>query len=102
MNLHVLLAGLGKDSIYENFTNSFVLERASVSTLPFGIDDPSRKPAKGCNLNELVVDFYNRGVTGTLRKGSVVPLSAPILATNYELSEEDRLGKIYQNEYVSI
>lgn len=87
MHYHI---GLGKNSIYECFTNAFVMERASVSTLPFAIDDPSRKPSKGSDINEVVVDLYNHGKTGNLRKGSVIPLSAPIISTNYELKDDDR------------
>lgn len=56
--------------------------------MPFAIDDPSKQPTKGSNLNEVVVDIYNHGKTGTLRKGSVVPLSAPVIATNYGLNND--------------
>ena len=82
--------GLGSSSIYECFTNAFVMERASVSTMPFGIDDPSKKPSKGSDISEVVVDIYNHGKTGTLRKTSHVPLAAPVIATNYELKNDDR------------
>lgn len=61
-----------------------------MSTMPFAIDDPSKKPVKGSDINEVVVDIYNRGKTGTLRKTSYFPLAAPLIATNYELKNDDR------------
>lgn len=87
----LLYAGLGKKSVLETFTNAYVIERASVSTLPFAIDDPANKPAKGADLNEVVVDLYNHGQCGTMRKGAVLPVSAPLIATNYPLKEDERL-----------
>ena len=67
-----------------------------MSTMPFAIDDPSRKPSKGSDINEIVVDLYNHGRTGNLRKGSMVPLSAPIISTNYELDNNDRYSSLLQ------
>ena len=61
-----------------------------MSTMPFAIDDPSKRPAKGSDINEVIVDIYNHGKTGTLRKTSFLPLAAPIIATNYDLKDDDR------------
>ena len=60
-DFYILFAGIGKNGIYENFTNAFIMERASVPTLPFAIDDPSQKPTKGSDLSDIVVDHYNQG-----------------------------------------
>jgi hypothetical protein len=60
--------GIPKDAVYEKFTNAFVLERASVSALPFAIDDPSEKRSKGSYINEVIVDLYQRK-NGTNDKG---------------------------------
>lgn len=57
-HLHI---GLSDDCIYEDFTNTFILERACVSTLPFAIDDPASSPRKGRDLNEIVVDLFIEG-----------------------------------------
>ncbi len=65
--------GISSDSVYEKFTNAFILDRASVSTFPFGIDDPAMKPDKGSNLSDIVVDLYNQGKTASLRRGAQVP-----------------------------
>ena len=64
----LIIAGVGKDAVLEGFTNEFVLEKASASTIPLAIDDPSETPY--CNLNELIVDLYNQGQSGTMRRGS--------------------------------
>ena len=36
--------------------NTFLLERVTVFTLPFAIDDPSQKPARTSDVNDLVVE----------------------------------------------
>ena len=82
--------GIPRDAIYKKFTNAFILERAATSTLPFAIDDPSEKPIKGSDINDVVVDLYNRGKVASLRRGAVVPKSIPLVATNYKLRQEER------------
>lgn len=66
------------------------MQRASASTLPFGIDDPSEKPSKGSDLNDALVDLYNQGKQASLRRGTLVPKSIPLVATNYKLRQEER------------
>ena len=58
-----------------------------MSTMPFAIDDPSKRPAKAS-------DIYNHGKTGTLRKNSYLPLAAPVVATNYDFNYDDRYHNI--------
>ena len=41
------LLGMARDSVYEKFTNIIILERASVSTLPFAIDKSGPETSKG-------------------------------------------------------
>ena len=41
------LLGMALDSVYEKFTNIIILERASVSTLPFAIDKSGPETSKG-------------------------------------------------------
>ena len=62
-----MLAGLSREATYEKVTNAFILERASVSTLPFAINDPTKVPTKQNDLSEVVVDLYNGGRTASLR-----------------------------------
>ena len=93
MNMSVSLlyiSGLPKEAIYEKFTNAFILERATVSTLPFAVDDPSQKPSRTSDINDVIVDIYNRRKIASMRRGATVPISAPLVATNYSLRHEER------------
>ena len=89
MILVTLRLGVPKESVYEQFTNGFVLERSAVGTLPFAIDDPASKPSRGRDLNEIVVDLFNKGKSASLRR-ETTPKSVPIVATNYKLKSEER------------
>ena len=80
---------LTSDAVYEQFTNAFVLERSSASTLPFGIDDPASSPSKGRDLNEIIVELFNKGKSVSLRRENS-PKSIPVVATNYKLKAEER------------
>lgn len=77
--------------MYEKFTSCFLLQRASISTLPFGIDDPANKPTKGNDLSDDLVDLYNKGKTGSLGRTTVEPKSVPLVTTNYRLKQEERV-----------
>ena len=61
-----------------------------MSTLPFGIDDPNEKPTKGSDLSDILVDLYNQGKQASLRRGTLIPKSVPLVATNYKLKQEER------------
>ena len=69
------LSGTPTRATYEKVTNTFVLERASVSTFPFAIDDPAKAPTKLNDISDVVVDLYNGGRTPSLRRGAVVAKS---------------------------
>ena len=58
----------------------FFLERSSLSSLPFALDDPP-KSAKGSDLSDFVVDLYNGCKTANLKAGSLQPLSTSLLTT---------------------
>ena len=71
--------------MYERVTNAFILERASVSTLPFAVDDPSAESTKQSNLSDMIVDLYNGGRSASMRKGVTKAVSMPIIVTNKSL-----------------
>ena len=77
------------NSTHVKGTNAFFLERASLSSLPFAIDDPPQSN-KSCDLSDLVVDLYNGCKTANLKAGSLRPLSTAIVATKFELRKEER------------
>ena len=57
-----------------------------MSTLPFAIDDLSQKPCK--EIDDVI---YNRA---PMRRGSAVPISVPIVATNFSLCHGERFVMI--------
>ena len=75
--------------MYERGSNAFFLERASMLFLPFGIDDPP-KGSKGNDISDLIVDLYQGGKTANLRKGSLLPKSVPLVASNFSIRTEAR------------
>lgn len=96
-HLSIPFVGLSREATYEKVTNAFILERASASSLPFAIDDPSKVPTKQNDLSEVVVDLYNGGRTASLRRGAAAAKSLPLVALNYSLKKEER----YIHAYVS-
>ena len=76
--------------VYVKGTNSFFLERAAICTLPYSIDDPPRSKSGTLDINDLIIDLYNGFKTANLRKGSLEPLSTPLIASNFNISSDNR------------
>lgn len=77
-------------------TNAAFIERSTLSTLPYGIDDPckgksGKSKANQLDISELAVDLYNSARSANLKTGSIKPRSIPIVATNYDIEEEGRV-----------
>ena len=99
--------------MYIRGSNSFFLERAAISTLPFAIDDPpmAKSGSGSFDINDLILDhnslLYNGCKTANLRKGSSSPQSIPLIATNFDLKTQQRcdlkiiahMGKPYLGTY---
>ena len=83
--------------MYVKGTNAFFLERAAILSLPFAIDDHHRSKSGSSSLdvNDLIVDLYNGCKTANLQKGSLVPHSVPIVATNFNLNNDQRYVENY-------
>ena len=81
-------------AIYERGTNASFLEMASLSSLPFGIDDPP-KGLKGNGIGDLRIDLYQGGKTAKLCKGALSPRSLPLVATNFSIRTEARYIFMY-------
>ena len=88
----LLRTGSHSSAMYVKGTNAFFLERAAISSLPFAIDDPpkAKSGSSALDVNDLIVDLYNGCKTANLRKGSLVPHSVPIVATNFSLIGDQR------------
>ena len=70
-----------------------MMERSTLSCLPYGIDDPNMGTYAGrkqLDIGELVVDLYNGAKTANLRTGALLPCSAPIVATNTPPKDDPR------------
>ena len=88
------LTGGHKHAFYSKGTNAYFLERAALSCLPYGIDDPNMGTYLGrkqLDVRELVVDLFNGAKTANLRSGALEPSSAPIISTNNPLKSDQRL-----------
>ena len=87
-------AGLSLVGVKEHYvkgTQAFFRQRAAMSTLPFGIDDPPQVSRNSnLDINDLIIDLYNGGKTADLKRGSVKPYSLPVIATNFPLKPDDR------------
>ena len=88
------LFGSCNNNVFVKGTNRGFLERSSMSSLPYGIDDPktgkSRSKANQLDLCELAVDLYNGSPTTNYNTGVFTPLSIPLVATNFESETEER------------
>lgn len=62
--------------------------------MPFGIDDPHVGKSTGktnrLDLPELIVDLYNAAKSANAVSGSKKPISAPLVATNTDLLNDER------------
>ena len=87
------LFGVHRISRYVKGTNAIFMERASSSSIPFGIEEavPSRKgkPNK-LDLTELVIDLYDGAISANMKTGALVPKCVPVIATNFDVEEMDR------------
>ena len=73
---------------FERATNAFYLERASLSSSPYCIDDPP-KSSGSSNISDLVVDIFSGDKTASMKKIRS-PVSAPLIASNFSLQKEER------------
>ena len=87
------LQGLNEKHIFVKGTNSAFLDRSSKSGLPYGIEDPKNNVASknnAINLGELAVDLYNGSRTANMKTGSLKPLSIPLIASNFQINQQER------------
>ena len=86
------LFGCSNNNVFVKGTNRGFLERSSISSLPYAIEDPSNRKGKTksnyLDIDELAVDLYNGSPTTNFNAGILQPLSIPIIATNFS-SEGD-------------
>ena len=81
-----------KISRYVKGTNALFMERASQSSKPFGIEEaaPFKKgKTNKLDMTELVIDLFDCVVSANLEDKR--PKSVPVLATNFEVEDIERL-----------
>ena len=82
------LFGCSNNNVFVKGTNRGFLERSSISTLPYAIEDPSNRKGKSkansLDIEELAVDLYNGSPTTNYNSGILQPLSIPLIATNFD------------------
>ena len=89
MSIQAALCLFGADNTKNHYTKcskAFCLQRAAISSLPFGIDDPSFP----VDLNEVVVSFYNGTISANVMCGSLLPLTCPIYSSNFTFGKNER------------
>ncbi len=93
IKLGLSLFGCSNNNMFVKGTNRGFLERSSLSSLPYGIDDPKSKSRSRNNIldiSELAVDLYNGSPTTNYSTGILTPLSIPIIATNFDGDTDQR------------
>ena len=88
------LFGCSNNNMFVKGTNRGFLERSSMSSIPYGIDDPklgkSKSKANQLDIAELAVDLFNGSPTANYNTGVLNPLSLPLIATNFDADTEER------------
>ena len=87
------LFGCHQIARYVKGTNALFMERASKSSLPFGIEEavPMKKgKVNKLDLTELVIDLFDGAISANMKTGALKPKTVPVLATNFEVEEIDR------------
>ena len=95
VSIQAALSLFGADNTknhYMKCSKAFCLQRAAISSLPFGIDDPTF-PAE---LNEVVVSFYNGTISANVMCGSILPLTCPIYSSNFTFGSDERYECVCQ------
>ena len=77
------LFGCSNNNVFVKGTNRGFLERSSISSLPYAIEDPSNRKGKSranyLDIEELAVDLYNGSSTTNFNAGILQPMSIDTL-----------------------
>lgn len=94
------LFGAIESGYFVKGTNAYFMERSSECSIPYVIDDPNQSKrgrsskSNFLDVEELVVDMYNRAQSANATRGSRTPISLPLLASNFEISCDSRYVSI--------
>ena len=80
IKLGLSIVGMDESSLYVSGSTSFFLERSSMSTLHFGIDDPPEPNYKSTlKPADVIVSIYNGAKTANMKR-NITPLSSDLVA----------------------
>ena len=83
------LVGMNKDGFYVEGSTAYFMERSALSCLPYGIDEAC-SDSKQFDLLKLIIDLHGGAKTANLRRGAFLPRTAPIIATNFAMKDDQR------------
>ena len=86
LKVGLALFGNCRRAIVRRATAAYIRDRCSLSTIPFGIDDPSVPREVG----EMLVDLFN-GATSATCSHSFNPVGIPVVTANFSMAERERL-----------
>ena len=67
-------------------SKAFCLERSSILSLPFGINDLSFP----VDVGDVTVSFYNGMISANVACGSLLPLTCPLYSSNFTFGKNER------------
>ena len=83
------LVGANRESFYVEGSTAYFMERSALSCIPYGIDEACHD-SKQFDLLKLVVDLHGGAKTANLKRGALLPQTAPIIATNFAMKHDAR------------
>ena len=89
VSIQAALSLFGADNAknhYMRCSKAFCLQRSSISSLPFGIDDPSFP----VDVGDVIVSFYNGTISTNVACGSLLPLTCPLYSSNFTFGKNER------------
>ena len=73
-------------NLYNSCTRAYLLQRCSVSTIPFAIDDPNIAG----DIGDIIMSLYNGTLSANLAQGGLHPLSCPLYCANFDFGSNER------------
>ena len=101
MLYYLIIAGSQRSGVQGKGTTAFFVERSSLSSIPYVIDDPPKTTSRNnsVDINDIIVDSYNASITGNLKSGYKKPISAAMISTNFSIKPEPRWVMMSINLY---
>lgn len=98
----IVNAGSQNSGVQGKGTNTFFVERSSLSSIPYVFDDPPKTTSRNnsSDVNDIIVDFYNAFITGNMKCDYKKPISSVMLVTIFSIKPEPRCIILYETECI--